>query len=45
MKTSVMDSDVRVPDEPEAHAVPRFMVSSFLSRCLLPNTLAFFFNR
>lgn len=44
MKTSVMDSEERVPDEPEAHAVPLFMVSSFLSLWLLPPHTDPFFN-
>lgn len=41
MKTSVMDSVVRAPDEPEAHAVPLFSLSSPL--CLLSITLVFLF--
>lgn len=31
MATSVMDSKVRVPDEPEAHAVPLFSLRFPLS--------------
>lgn len=44
MKTSVIDSEVRVPDEPEAHAVPLFIFSSFLPLCLFPVILAFFYK-
>lgn len=33
MRTSVMDSEVRVPDEPEAHAVPLVSLPFPLSVC------------